>query len=585
MEYVAANAAGEKPALRIRNGREYLVLPITIFPPGGGVMNGSKGPLYYPASVCAANVGAWNDVPLTGRHPQSPDGGHVSANDAGVLDEQGLGFLANDRLENGRRRVDGWFDVAACKNYDAKNGTAILASAQRGDLQEVSTGLMTDDRRAENGASWNGRPYTAVVAGWTPDHLAVLPDQKGACSVADGCGVNNADHEHHCAECEGKPESDHCDKCKDIKANAGRYGNPQSQNTGKFKRHGSGTGKGDPHDAAQRGAMVLTERDRELGADAKLQADEGRNPAAWVADEAVWDRAKEAADKGGYDGETYWAAVTHIYKNMGGAIAGNAFCPTGDDGSANKILLTVNAGEQDMILNEKQRATIVTELTANCACWRGGAEVLNEMADERLLAVAKAHKEATENAAVADAVKEALKPPATLSINEMPAFIKEKIAAKEEEEDDKKNPAENMDEEEDEEDEKKPAANAKSAEQWLAEAPAEIRTAVANAMALEKREKQALVGRLTANVADGKARGRLTVELGKKTLNELRDLALLVPAAAPARNEAPPPDYSGLGIGEPTENAADDDGDILEIPTINWAAEAASRRRETARTA
>jgi len=580
-ETFAANLSGS-PRRHTLDGREYLISPITIFPPGGGVMNGSKGPLYYPEAVCLANPGAWNDAPLTGRHPTTANGKHVSARNDGVLSKQGIGFLANDRVEGGRRRVDGWFDVEATRNYDRTHGTSILADAEAGRLQEVSTGLVTDDVPAENGASHNGRSYTHVVTGWRPDHLAILPDQRGACAIGDGCGVNNADatakergsiwrklgeflgvtgndrHEdgkHVCAKC---APGEMCDACREKAAteNAGRYGNPQSTATGLYKRYGSGTGKGEPHEAAQRGAMTLTERDRELGADALREFEEtGANPASWVADEATWERAKAAADKGGYDGETYWAVVAHIYKNMGG-----------------EVIKTNNEGDFSMILNATQRKTIVTELTANCACWRDGADVLNEMTDERLLAVAKAHKEATENAIVVDAVRETFKPPASLAINEMPAFIKEKIAAKDEED-------------EEEEDEKKsaaPAANtktvAKSAEQWLAEAPAEIRTAVANAMAIERREKQLLVDRLTANVADDKSRGRLAAELSKKAIGELRDLSLLVPV----RNELPP-DYSGLGIGEPTDNAADDDNDILEIPTINWAAEAAaSRRRETA---
>src|SRR5690606_13771547 len=35
-------------------------------------------------------------------------------------------------------------------------------------------------------------PYHSVARDYKPDHIAILPDRIGACSIADGCGVNNA---------------------------------------------------------------------------------------------------------------------------------------------------------------------------------------------------------------------------------------------------------------------------------------------------------------------------------------------------------------------------------------------------------
>lgn len=105
--------------------------------------------------------------------------------------------------------------------------------------------------------------------------------------------------------------------------NAGVYGNPQSMVTGKFKRHGAGTGKGDVHEAAQRGMMVLSDEDRQRGEMCKSDlANGGHNPASWVADEDKWEKAKAAADKGEYGDDEYWAVVSHIYKRMGGETKG-----------------------------------------------------------------------------------------------------------------------------------------------------------------------------------------------------------------------------------------------------------------------
>lgn len=48
---------------------------------------------------------------------------------------------------------------------------------------------------------------------------------------------------------------------------------------------------------------------------------EGHNPASWVEDEDVWEKAKAAADKDYQRGDdAYWPVVAHIYENMGGSV-------------------------------------------------------------------------------------------------------------------------------------------------------------------------------------------------------------------------------------------------------------------------
>jgi len=44
----------------------------------------------------------------------------------------------------------------------------------------------------------------------------------------------------------------------------------------------------------------------------------GRQPADWVVDEDIWERAKEIADES--DPDNYWAFVTYMYKQLGGRI-------------------------------------------------------------------------------------------------------------------------------------------------------------------------------------------------------------------------------------------------------------------------
>lgn len=63
------------------------------------------------------------------------------------------------------------------------------------------------------------------------------------------------------------------------------------------------------------------EDDKKLAPFAKKAHDEGGNPASWVGDEDMWEKAKEAARES-YDesDDAFWAVVTSIYKKMGGVV-------------------------------------------------------------------------------------------------------------------------------------------------------------------------------------------------------------------------------------------------------------------------
>jgi hypothetical protein len=163
----------------VMRGRAYLVAPMTLINPG--VLNGSKGPLLYPPDEIAKNPGQWNGVPITVYHPHRL-GQPVSAAEPGVLDAQGVGEVRN-ATSNGKLRAEGWFDVAKIRRVNPVIYRRLLANEQI----ELSTGLYTDN--VDQSGTFNGRQYVAVARNYRPDHLAILPDQVGACSVSDGCGV------------------------------------------------------------------------------------------------------------------------------------------------------------------------------------------------------------------------------------------------------------------------------------------------------------------------------------------------------------------------------------------------------------
>lgn len=195
METLLVNSVGKAKRVT-RGGREYVVVSMTSVVPG--VLNGSKGPLYYPPEETARNVRQWDDTAIVVYHPSDPATGQpLSVNDARVPDEVKIGVLRNSRYVDSLKH-DGWFDVQRTEAYDRKlveqGKPPILPRLLAGEPVELSTGLFTDNVQAPAGyLDHAGNPYSGLIAkNYRRDHLAVLPDQTGACSVKAGCGVNNA---------------------------------------------------------------------------------------------------------------------------------------------------------------------------------------------------------------------------------------------------------------------------------------------------------------------------------------------------------------------------------------------------------
>lgn len=190
METLTANLGHNLRTVR-RLGRNYLVVPVSMIVPG--VLPGSQGPLYYPPDEIATNYRDWEGIPLTFYHPVDPvTGKHLSANSPGVLERQGIGFVHNPSVRN-KLGGEAWFDLVRTTAYDRTlpEQYRILPRLRSGRPVEVSTGLYTINEPAPEGyLDHNGRPYRGLIArSYRPDHLAVLPDQVGACSIKNGCGL------------------------------------------------------------------------------------------------------------------------------------------------------------------------------------------------------------------------------------------------------------------------------------------------------------------------------------------------------------------------------------------------------------
>jgi len=163
-------------------GKSYLVANLSMIVPG--VLPGSQGKLLYTTEEINKSVNAWNGVPLTNNHPIE-NGKPVSARIPEVLEKYALGMVLNAKGGD-KLRAEGWFDEERTKTISPEVYERLLAN----DKIELSTGLSADITNSA-GVTEKGEDYDGVVTNFRPDHLAVLPEQTGACSIERGCGVNN----------------------------------------------------------------------------------------------------------------------------------------------------------------------------------------------------------------------------------------------------------------------------------------------------------------------------------------------------------------------------------------------------------
>lgn len=180
LQHVTMNFSGDVRHDQME-GRDFIVCPCVSIVEG--VHNGSAGPVFYSAEELAKTPEVWNAKPVVVYHPEI-NGQGVSACDPTILSNRKVGVMMNTEFvpENNGLRHEIWIDVDMANKVD----TRIMGAINNSEVMEVSTGLFTDNI-IEDG-TWNGEEFEAIATNFRPDHLALLPDKTGACSVEDGAG-------------------------------------------------------------------------------------------------------------------------------------------------------------------------------------------------------------------------------------------------------------------------------------------------------------------------------------------------------------------------------------------------------------
>lgn len=164
----------------IVGGINYLIAPVVILKEG--VHCGSAGCIYHPIEELEKFPHAWNGVPLPINHPVDEEGNYISCNDPHVIDQVVVGRLFNTQFNEDRLVAELWIE----ENIVNRQFPEIVQRLQESGL-EVSTGVFHD--LEETTGEWNGKEYIAIARNYRPDHVALLPNSVGACSIEDGCGA------------------------------------------------------------------------------------------------------------------------------------------------------------------------------------------------------------------------------------------------------------------------------------------------------------------------------------------------------------------------------------------------------------
>jgi hypothetical protein len=183
----------ETATIQMLDNEEHLVVPVV------AAIETVMNKLLYTKNEMQKSIQGWNGVPITVGHPQT-DEGYASANSPSMLEKFGIGKFFNVKYDEGIKG-EIWINL---KNAMKKGFNQIISKLEQGEMMEVSTGLLCEVM--ETKGVFNSKEYDGMAINILPDHLAVLPNEKGACSIQDGCGAMRTNCEGKCS-CKSKNDS------------------------------------------------------------------------------------------------------------------------------------------------------------------------------------------------------------------------------------------------------------------------------------------------------------------------------------------------------------------------------------------
>ncbi len=162
----------------VRDGTTFLVVPVVMLQEQVlRCRNCHPGGEFVSANEIMKSALAWDNKPITLSHPSME---WTPSNHQRL--EVGRVFGS---FWDGKLKAEMWLDLNALKS--SMIGREAEARFRKGEITEISTGYFTD--RITRSGKFEGDKFAVIQMGIIPDHLAILTDEIGACSVAGGCGA------------------------------------------------------------------------------------------------------------------------------------------------------------------------------------------------------------------------------------------------------------------------------------------------------------------------------------------------------------------------------------------------------------
>lgn len=160
------------------NGRKHLVFPLKPIKPKRLHLG------YVPEEHVKKSTPDWNGTPLTLNHPRDAQGEAVSANSPDVIENTKLGQAFNFPHELMKMpEGEGWIDIEKARNIGGE-AEEIVERLENGDPISVSSSYRGDMLPP---GEYDGEFREQVRGNLRPDHVALLPNKKGQCSIDEGC--------------------------------------------------------------------------------------------------------------------------------------------------------------------------------------------------------------------------------------------------------------------------------------------------------------------------------------------------------------------------------------------------------------
>lgn len=173
--------AGAKTRIEMLEDRPHTVIPMVMLVEG--VHNGSGGPVLYNEEELSKTPQIWDHKPIVVYHPEL-NGNGISACKPEIVNTRKVGVIMNTRWDakNKRLPAEAWLEESRADKVDKR----VFEGIRKNEMMELSTGLFVDLEETEG--KWGTEDYVGITRNYRPDHLALLPDKTGACSIADGAG-------------------------------------------------------------------------------------------------------------------------------------------------------------------------------------------------------------------------------------------------------------------------------------------------------------------------------------------------------------------------------------------------------------